>query len=467
MGDPRTRPLGAAGVLSRVGYGALFVVALPALLVAVAVRAGVPAAVPRTPTVGVPVAVVGALLLGLGVVGLVRRGGGLPMNAFPPPRLVTTGAFAVVGHPIYVGFCLGVAGVSLTVGSAGGLFVATPLAVVGALALVQGYERLDLARRFGTLAAPLLGVGRLAPAARALGLDRAWRRVLDAAERLANSWSARRIGPLRVINHAVFSGLAGGVGAAIAVLAAGTASAGLVTGLMIAGAVGAAVVGQLLVGSSGGLSRPFGYFGGLAAIAVVGAVAWLVRPDAGVVLAAFCLAAPWTQALGRLRCLVQGCCHGGPAPAASGIVVTNPHSRVCGQSPYCGLPIYPTQVYSIVGNLLLGPALLLAWQAGCTTTLIMGGYLVGAGAVRFVEEAYRGEPLTPVVGRLRLYQWFAVVMFVGGALLICAPGVPVPPLTWDAAPVALAVGLLFFAVCGAALSVDAPESRRRFTRLSG
>jgi len=40
------------------------------------------------------------------------HGGGLPMNAHPPPRFVTQGVYRLVSHPVYAGFsvlCIGVA----------------------------------------------------------------------------------------------------------------------------------------------------------------------------------------------------------------------------------------------------------------------------------------------------------------------------------------------------------------------
>ena len=46
----------------------------------------------------------GVALMGFGMLALWRDGGGLPMNAFPPPRLVTGSIYALVPHPIYVGF---------------------------------------------------------------------------------------------------------------------------------------------------------------------------------------------------------------------------------------------------------------------------------------------------------------------------------------------------------------------------
>lgn len=442
------------GFLARLGYGALFVVVVPALLVALA-GIPVPFPTPHAPVLGGLLTAVGAAILVLGLATLTRRGRGLPMNAFPPEELVTTGIFAVVPHPIYTGFCLASAGLAIAVGSPGGLWVATPTAVLGCVALAVGHERRSLLRRFGRLPHPVLRFGR------PLG----WTALLRLTERVANSWSATRIGPVRIINHVLWSGLAGGVGAAGAVLAAGTRQAPAVIGLMVAGAVGAMVMGQLLVGSSRRLSRPFGYFGSLAAITVLGGGWVLTHPHDAVLLAAFALVAPWVQAIGRVRCIVQGCCHG--EPSASGIVVTNPHSRVCAHADLCGVPIHPTQLYSLLGNLLLGPALLAAWQAGGPLTLVMGGYLVGAGTIRFIEEAYRGEPLTRIVAGLRIYQWFAIGMFVVGALVMLVPGTPAPPITGAGWPAAAAVGVLFFTLCGAAMSVDVPESTAPLSRLSG
>ena len=82
--------------------------------------------------------------------------------------------------------------------------------------------------------------------------------------------------------------------------------------------------------------------------------------------------------------------------------------------------------------------------------------------------AYRGEPLTPIVrGLLRLYQWFAVAMYAVGAVLPAIPSASAPAFVPSAWPAALAVGVVFFVVCGAAMSVDLPDSRVRFSRLSG
>lgn len=449
-------------------YGSFFVVFLPWFLVFFSARVDVPLVIVRHPIAGVALAGVGLVIMLWGMWDIWRRGKGLPMNAFPPQKLVTRGIYAWVPHPIYSGFVLLCLGVSLLYGSAAGAVLTTPLVALAATALVLGHERPYLLRTFGQVPQPLLGSSSLlGPVAAVLHLDRLWVGMLGSTERLANSWSATRVGSARVINHAVFAGLAGGTGAFLVVLLAGSGHVLAVVGLMLAGTVGAAVVGQVMVGSSKGLSRPFGYFGGLLGIAVAGLALIPFEPEMLLVLAAFAFAGPWAQAIGRLRCIVQGCCHGGPSVAGDvGIVVDNEHSRVAlaGLNGRC---IYPTQLYSILGNIVVGQALVWLWALGASLTLIAGLYLVLAGLVRFVEEGYRGEPLTRVIAGLHSYQWFAVGMLVAGLLMMMVDGPAAPAVTVSALLPALGVGLVFFFVCGFAMGVDFPESRRRFSRLSG
>ena len=98
-------------------------------------------------------------------------------------------------------------------------------------------------------------------------------------------------------------------------------------------------------------------------------------------------------------------------------------------------------------------------------SLIVGMYLILTGLGRFVEEAYRGEPQTPVFGELRLYQWIAILSVVAGAALTAIPATgvtPVAELSWDSPVAGFAFGLFTWF----ALGVDFPDSNRRFARLA-
>ena len=637
------------GVAGRVAYGAAFTLALPLLLVAWARAAAgaVPLSVPGSPALGVALLAGGVALALAGMGALWTRGGGLPMNAYPPPHLVRAGVYALVPHPIYVGACAAAAGIAIATGSGAGLWLVTPTLALGCAALVLGHERLDLAARFGpgaaagprlarddegaptrgerasayvlvllpwavgyeallalgpgpdavpsylpleagwpvlawatpvytsayaaVLAAPIvarsaralrrfevaglvamgiafpiqlvaplsapprpfdgtglaagllaaeraldgpgaafpsfhviwaiLAVGALARgsavarsallawagavaasclatgmhsladvaaglavAALALRAGQVWEALRSAAERAANSWREWRFGPARVIVHAAWAGLAGAVGGGAVVALAGE-RATLAAGVVVLGAVvGAGLWAQFVEGSPQ-LLRPFGFYGSI--LGVIGALA-AARPlgsDPWLLFAATTVAAPWVQALGRVRCLVQGCCHGRPAPPGVGIRYTHPRSRVTRLAHLAGVPVHPTPLYSILWSVMVGAALVRLWSLHAPAHLIVGAYFVLSGTGRFVEEAYRGEPQTAVVARLSLYQWLAVASTVGGAAVTAlGAGSPVPPASPSVGAlfIAFAAGLL----CAFAYGVDFPGSSRRFSRLA-
>jgi len=646
-------PLGA---IARFLYGAGFAVGLPIGLViwARALDPTFPLAPLDSAALGWPLATLGMLTMLAAIGQLVMRGRGLPMNAFPPPRLVRTGLYRWIAHPIYLGFGMVVTGWAIGVGSAAGLWLVTPMTILGMAALVVGYERADLSRRFGEAASestllslppateqPARPIERVAVflkvllpwlviyfAVQALGrapdvfvtslpfesswpviqwtellylstylfvpltpllirtshdlrrfahrglvatvvvtlcwlvipvvadnrsfapsdpfgrllafeqshsrgvaafpafhvlwaliaaqswvangrstnrrhwswigvgwavaitlstlttamhtvieviaalalflpirnLDRTWDAIRRATEWLANSWREWRIGPIRVIDHGLYAAAAAGIGTIVAASALGSGPRHVIfVGIGIL--LGAGLLAQWLEGSSK-LLRPFGWYGG-----VIGGVAgaFAARIDGAPVLpllASFTVAAPWIQIGGRLRCLVQGCCHGGPAPAGIGIAYRHPRSRVARLAGLAGIPIHPTPLYSIAGNLVIGLLLFRLRMLGAADSLILGGYLMLSGMARFVEESYRAEPQTPILGGLRLYQWLGIASVLAGILCTLLPAQPRPAGFAPLTPGLLFAALAMATLTGFLMGVDFPGSNRRFSRLA-
>ncbi len=606
-------------------YGALFVVVLPLALVAWAVAAAPNVTLPGVlaPRAGSALLGMGVLLWASGAMALRLQGGGLPMNAFPPPRLVTTGAYALLGHPLYVGATLGAAGVALLTGSAAGLWLVTPALGLGAAALWWGYERADLQARLGSAPrAPALGVplarddvplfrervgalglvvgtvalaalvlhasglaGRAAwvvagPSGRvgwavgavvvAVGAARAvaglrelvlctllgtlvvgalflmlpggpfhghlplaadgallsllamagvwvaagrrtrwsravrpglalvlgaflasggalpalesalgglafvvgaerrlvWRVVLRGCEWVANCWGEHDFGAVRVLHIGWLAALPAMGAAALAVVLLGPGSGVMVTAALVSVLVGSALWAQTIEGSPA-LSRPYGFFGGvLAALAFAGLAAPLVfHVSPWLVVGAWAVVAPWAQGLARLRCFANGCCHGAPCAAELGVVYRHPRTRVVRLANLGGVPIHPTQLYSMLGNAAVGAVTTRLWAEGAPLALVGGVYFVLMGLARFVEEAWRGEPQTPSYAGLRLYQWVAVGCVVVGAAMTGVGGTPAAPLPQPTVTAGW-TGMVVGAVVWLATSVDFPRSRRRFARLA-
>ncbi|HVU63556.1 MAG TPA: prolipoprotein diacylglyceryl transferase family protein, partial [Phycisphaerales bacterium] len=287
------------------------------------------------------------------------------------------------------------------------------------------------------------------------------------AERLGNSWRAWRIGPVRVIGFAGYAFLAALVGMLVFGACAGSDLLGAAGVVALSAMVGAALWGQYWVGGAGVL-RPFGYFGSVIGAAVgIGIVALVRGLDAGAawrLSAGIAMCAPWTQAIGRLRCLVNGCCHGRECDARIGIVCRAPMSRIVRLSGLAGRPLHPTPLYSILGNVAIGLFMLHLWR-GHSPAHIVGGYLILQSLARFVEEHLRGEPHTPRFAGLRLYQWCAVGTFAAGmaaCVLPCAVRTPEAAVGLGVVAWAVGMGLVY----GLAMGVDFPESNARFSRLA-
>ena len=83
---------------------------------------------------------------------------------------------------------------------------------------------------------------------------------------------------------------------------------------------------------------------------------------------------------------------------------------------------------------------------------------------RFVEEAYRGEPLTRLIAGLRFYQWLAVVSVVWGAVVSSLPASAAAQLAFTGPGLAWAA--VFGLVAGAALGIDFPDVDRPLARLT-
>ena len=291
-----------------------------------------------------------------------------------------------------------------------------------------------------------------------------WDFIRRQSEWLANSWREWKWGALRIINHGFYGGAAGFAGTLIACSFLGPqhAIAGFI--IMIFLIIGAGLWAQIIEGSPK-LLRPYGYYGGVAGVIFASALISLFWPVSFFVLmGSFAMAGPWIQATGRLRCLIQGCCHGKPSDEKIGIRFIHPKSRVNKISGLNGVPLHPTQLYSIACNLVTGLVLLRLYTLGMPAAFIVGIYLMLNGLGRFVEESLRGEAQTPYWSGMRIYQWIAIVNIILGAFCTTIPDSHTLSFQFNVPSIfmALAMGVLVMTVSG----VDFPESNRRFARLT-
>jgi prolipoprotein diacylglyceryltransferase len=236
-----------------------------------------------------------------------------------------------------------------------------------------------------------------------------------------------------------------------------------IIGMTLGAELGAGMWAQLVEGSPQ-LLRPYGYFGSVVTVFMLATVAGLAGRDPWLLLSAMAVGGCITQVLGRLRCMVQGCCHGRLVNAPWGIRHTHPRSRVVRLSDLGGKRLHPTALYSVLWTLVVFCALLRLWLLAVPLPFISGSYLILVGLGRFVEEHFRGEPQTAEIRGLRLYQWLAIACVIGGSALTSVAGSAAPQPQMPGAtvwPVLAGVLLVTYAAYG----VDVPGSNRRFSRL--
>lgn len=291
-----------------------------------------------------------------------------------------------------------------------------------------------------------------------------WNFIRLQSERIANSWKEWRFGSIRIINHGFYACATGFFGTLLmnAFVESKYYVAVFIVG--ICGIVGAALWAQFVEGSPK-LQRPYGYYGSIVGVAFGGILIIMLFPiNFYILVAAICMAGPWIQIIGRLRCLVQGCCHGKPASEWLGIHFTSPFSRVNKISGLRGASLHPTQLYSIGTNLLIGLILIRLYNLNMSATFIIGIYLLLNSLGRFVEEFYRGESQTPYWAGMRIYQWIAIFNVVLGAFFTCLPFKNTLSFQLNFESLYWAIGMGLFAMI--AYGVDFPNSNRRFARLT-
>ncbi|MCK9638309.1 MAG: prolipoprotein diacylglyceryl transferase [Prolixibacteraceae bacterium] len=291
-----------------------------------------------------------------------------------------------------------------------------------------------------------------------------WISLKNVAEKIANSWKEWTFGKIRVINHGFYVGVGCFTGLLLAGILVGReyALALLVANVILT--VCAALWAQFIEGSDK-LKRPFGYYGGMVGTLFGCLAVWAMGVNIWVMIGICSVVMPWIQAIGRLRCLVNGCCHGSKTDnGLIGIRYFHPRSRVCKISGLKGELVHPTQLYSILWLTVIELFLISLWIHSCPYPLIFGLYLILTSLGRFVEEAYRGEVQTPVLKGLHLYQWTAILALIIGIVMTTIQIEPVvihPGFSLEALWSAFFSGLFVFFGMG----VDFPNSNARFSRL--
>lgn len=130
----------------------------------------------------------------------------------------------------------------------------------------------------------------------------------------------------------------------------------------------------------------------------------------------FAVVLPFSIGIGRLGCLVAGCCRGLPWEGPLAVAYDDHILR------------HPAQLYEALFHFAAGWALLRLWRRQALFGRLFALYLCAYGVFRFFSEFLR-ETAKPYYG-LSAYQWMSIAMIVAGGVALYVRGRR-QPASWD------------------------------------
>lgn len=128
---------------------------------------------------------------------------------------------------------------------------------------------------------------------------------------------------------------------------------------------------------------------------------------------------PLAHGIGRIGCLLGGCCYGAPTDLPWGITYTNELAHRMMGTPL-HVPLHPSPVYEFLLEFTLFVAVFILWRRGprpwATPVVWCGAYGVARFFLEFVRADYRGSLLV-----LSTSQWISLGIVAAAIALYFGP----------------------------------------------
>jgi phosphatidylglycerol:prolipoprotein diacylglycerol transferase len=125
---------------------------------------------------------------------------------------------------------------------------------------------------------------------------------------------------------------------------------------------------------------------------------------------------PFSIGIGRVGCLLVGCCRGIPWDGPLAIAYSDNVWR------------HPAQAYEIVFHISMGLLLRALWRRQILFGRHFALYLAAYGVFRYFTEFLRETP--KAFAGLSAYQWLALAMIAAGAIALASRTIRQPP-SWE------------------------------------
>ncbi|SPD73739.1 Prolipoprotein diacylglyceryl transferase [uncultured Desulfobacterium sp.] len=120
------------------------------------------------------------------------------------------------------------------------------------------------------------------------------------------------------------------------------------------------------------------------------------------------------EAIGRIGCLMAGCCYGRPTGMPWGITFTDPHSLACPLN----VPLHPTQIYTSLSGIIIFITIMLLYVKRQFEGQVFLWFLILHSTARLVIEQFRGDDRGVL-----LSSGMSMTQFVAILILISAAGI--------------------------------------------
>lgn len=119
---------------------------------------------------------------------------------------------------------------------------------------------------------------------------------------------------------------------------------------------------------------------------------------------------PIFHSIGRIGCLLAGCCYGMEYDGFGSITFYN------SELAPIGVPLFPMQIVESICNLIIFIIILITYKRFKGTYKTIALYSVLYSIVRFVLEFYRGDTARGILV-LSTSQWISIALFIVGIIL--------------------------------------------------
>ena len=152
-------------------------------------------------------------------------------------------------------------------------------------------------------------------------------------------------------------------------------------------------------------------------IVVIPTIAWYVRRHH---LSFWSICDLWApavalgQGIGRIGCLMAGCCYGKPTDLKWGIVFTHPRSL----APL-NLPLHPTQIYSSLSGFIIFLILVLLYWKRKFDGQVFLWFLILHSTARLAIERFRGDDRGMLFDNtMSMTQFVTLIVLVGSVIAL-------------------------------------------------